>query len=139
MVLITECHNSHKHNQSPLTRLAPEGRRFVTFCQNLWLIFKTPPALKILVHLLHILLVMSRQLQVKQIVLNKFFLKINSSKICAVKSNPINSSLENSAIYKYGELCQLIEHPLKPNAFNSIAIQLRDLLYVAFVNSQLYW
>ena len=45
-----------------------------------------------------------------------------------IKSDPVNSSIDESSVYKYGELCQLIEHSLKPKAFNSSAIQLRDLL-----------
>ena len=43
-----------------------------------------------------------------------------------IKSDPVNSSINESSVYKYGELCQLIEHSLKPKAFNSRAIQLRD-------------
>ena len=32
-------------------------------------------------------------------------MKINPSKINPIKSNPIKPSLDESSIYKYGELC----------------------------------
>ena len=35
----------------------------------------------------------------------KFFLKIISSKTNPIKCDPINPSLDESSIYKYGELC----------------------------------
>ena len=50
------------------------------------------------------------------------YMYVSCCEINAVKSNPINSSLEQSSIYKYGELCYIIEHPLKPKAFHSSAI-----------------
>ena len=49
-------------------------------------------------------------------------LKINPSKNNAIKSDPINQSLDESSIYKYGELFELINHLLKHKAFNSSTI-----------------
>ena len=55
--------------------------------------------------LLFVLLVMSRQLQVSRLSKRKSLLKIDPGKINAIKINPLNPSLEESSIYKYGELC----------------------------------
>ena len=66
--------------------------------------FKTSPAMEIFVYLLFVLLDMSRQLQV----LSKInLLKINPSKTNFIKSGPINPSLDESSVYKYGKLCKV--------------------------------
>ena len=49
-------------------------------------------------------------------------LKFNPRKGNVIKPDPINPSLEESSIYKYCELCYIIEHSLKPKAFYSSAI-----------------
>ena len=38
----------------------------------------------------------------------KNYLTINPSKRKAIKINPINPCLEKNSIYKYGELCMLV-------------------------------
>ena len=59
------------------------------------------------------------------------------SKIKLIKSDPISPCLDNSSVYKYGELLLVIWTSIKTQSFQ-FKCNIAKRFIIAFVNSQLY-
>ena len=68
----------------------------------------------------------------------KSFLKINAAKSNGIKINPINPNLEESSIYKYGELCLVIKQTfqLKCNIAKRFSIAVCQQPIALVINKQ---